>query len=231
MMKKNRITVAFVLFSFLFQVQEGKAQYAKMGDKVTLGISGGPDFCSFNGAFSGSAQYPARSESSNGYIVGFSFGVNADIPFSPDFYFQPGILFEEKGGRISSLQFHSSNIDIPFFILYKSALSLYSINMLIGVGPYVGFGVGGKVNYAGVKTPIVFSSASDSEILHNDNVYLKNPDGGLAFMLGFELANRLSFLINTNLGLLNLQYGSVFGSSASKLSNLSFGVGVGYRFK
>ena len=76
--------------------------------------------------------------------TGFNVGLNAEIPVAPDYFVQPGVLLSTKGAKLENdSKVNLSYVEIPVNFLYKPALG--AGKMLLGFGPYVGFGVGGKV--------------------------------------------------------------------------------------
>jgi hypothetical protein len=107
-------------------------------------------------------------------------------------------------------------------------------NLLFGGGPYVGFGIGGKVKSTSGTTSVT----SDVEYRNDlnstdptDKAYLKRVDGGVNVLAGYELSNGISFQLNTSLGLINVlpeREGQTNNESSQK--HIGFGVSVGYRF-
>jgi hypothetical protein len=227
-MKKKLSLSIILLTACIVSVLNASAQYAKKGDKVYFGLSGGVDFCSFNGTFTGNFQTSFRHSGSNTYGLGFNIGINAQIPFAPEFYIVPqlSLAYKHSGLNLNDTdrKFNTSYIQLPIYIMYKSNLGIYNVNLIIGAGPFIGYGLGGKVKEDGNTSDIKFSN---TVLVNSNTVYFQNPDGGAAFLLGLEFANRISCIVNANLGLLNIQT----GIDNSHLRNINFGLGVGYRFK
>ena len=125
--------------------------------QIGFGLLGGVNFQNINGKDNNGNKLE------NGLLTGFHAGVNVNIPVAPDFYFQPGLLFSVKGakndffspGTKASGDFETttklSYIEMPLNLLYRPQLGKGYI--LLGFGPYVAFGIGGR------KTPSLVLSA------------------------------------------------------------------------
>src|SRR5690606_31146850 len=84
-------------------------------------------------------------------IPRFQIGLTLDIPIMADFYLQPAVLysgkgFKQDGGWLaasgSEFKAKASYIEVPVNLLYKPQFGIGKL--LIGAGPYVGYGSGGK---------------------------------------------------------------------------------------
>src|SRR5689334_16400374 len=131
-MKAKFLLIAFTASMFSLGV---KAQ-----DKTTFGVRAGINFTNLNG------KNDQGNDLNNKIKTGFNIGVNAEVPIAPDFYVQPGLLFTTKGAKNTILgadyKVNISYLEIPINLLYKPALG--DGKLLLGFGPYVGIGVGGK---------------------------------------------------------------------------------------
>ena len=110
-------------------------------DKTTFGIRAGVNFQNLNGEI-GDADLDLKMK------TGFHIGVNAEIPVAPEFYLQPGLLFSTKGAKEKlmigdDVKFNISYLEVPINFVYKPTLG--AGKLVLGVGPYVGFAVGGKI--------------------------------------------------------------------------------------
>jgi len=230
-MKRSIPLFAAILLCSLFTQAQNAT--AKSGG-TTFGIRAGVNFQNING------KDASDKKLSNDLITGFNVGVNAEIPVAPEFYFQPGLLFSTKGAKNSEVvagqtiksSIHISYVELPLNFLFKPTLG--TGHLLLGFGPYVALGVGGKAKYeaAGVSVTedIKFKknvSASDSQ----DMVYFKPIDAGASLLAGYEFSNKLSFQLNAQLGMLKINP-DYEGNSNDKTSakNTGFGLSVGYRF-
>lgn len=191
--------------------------------KTTFGVRAGVNFQNLNGKdFSG-------DKLDNKIKTGFHVGVNAEIPVADEFFVQPGVLFSTKGAKAKEGdgKINISYIEVPVNFVYKPELG--DGKLILGVGPYIGIGVGGKVKGEGSDEDIKFKSnvkAGDAEAF-----YLKRIDAGGNLLVGYEFSNKLSFQLNAQLGLTDINP-KFEGESAgkAKTKNTGFGVSVGYRF-
>src|SRR5688572_28966804 len=101
---------------------------------TTFGITGGVNWNNVNGKTS------TGDDLNNQLKTGFNGGVNVEFPLSNGFYLQPGVEYRQKGSELSNgNKLTLSYIDIPVNFIYKPTLGAGT--MLLGFGPYVGFGV------------------------------------------------------------------------------------------
>jgi hypothetical protein len=193
--------------------------------KTTFGVRAGVNFTNINGEHANGNDLDYKMK------VGFHVGVNAEIPLADEFYLQPGVLFSTKGAKIDEAgdpKINVSYIEVPVNFLYKADLG--TGKLLMGVGPYVGFGIGGKVKGDGEDVDIKFKNDLGEEELMDDNVYTKRIDMGGNLLFGYEFSNNFSVQLNAQLGLLNLDPKILGEKPDSKSKNTGFGVSVGYRF-
>lgn len=174
----------------------------------------------------------------NDMIIGYHGGVNIQIPIAPEFYFQPGLLFTTKGAKntYGSLTgtYKLSYIELPLNLVYKGALGNGFV--MIGFGPYVAYGIGGKAsveyNSTTYETDIEFKSVVET----GDPwvPYFKAFDAGGNIFAGYEMAGGLFIQLNTQFGMLkiNPEDNRVIKIYSEKLSvkNTGFGLSIGYRF-
>lgn len=195
-------------------------------ESTSFGIRAGVNFQNLTGKdiFNEDLDYKLKT--------GFNVGVNAEVPVAPDFYVQPGVLFTTKGAKGKSdkdIKVNISYIEIPINFLYKPVLG--SGKLLLGIGPYIAFGIGGKsTNANGDSKDIKFDSkVISSEFLMNP--YFKRLDAGGNLLFGFETSSKLSVQLNAQLGLVNISP-DIEGTNNDKLKtkNTGFGVSLGYRF-
>jgi Outer membrane protein beta-barrel domain len=197
-------------------------------------LRGGVNFQNLNGK-------DADGKKDNGKLkAGFNLGAVVEIPLAPDFYLQPGLLYSTKGsknddeflGQKISSKLNLGYLEVPIHFIHKPVLG--NGHLILGLGPYIGFGLNGKfsLEFGGDKTEsdVKFKNtvkASDS----NEYAYVKRLDAGANLLAGYEFANGLSFQLNTQLGLLNIapDYEGATNDE-SKTSNTGFGLSLGYRF-
>lgn len=201
---------------------------------MQFGILGGVNFQNLNGKdYSG-------DKLENDMIIGFHAGVNVLIPIAPEFYFQPGLLFSTKGatnenvvlGTTITTTTNLSYIELPINLVYRGELGNGFV--LVGFGPYVGYGIGGKVSVEGgsvtLENDVEFKSVveTDDELL---TPYFKAFDAGANVFAGYEMAGGLFMQLNAQLGLLNINpEDKRITDDESSVKNTGFGLSLGYRF-
>jgi len=228
-MRSKLISLALVLalaapFAIAQSTEKGKTSFA---------ILGGVNFQNLTGKDNNGDKL------TNDMLVGFHAGMNIQIPIVPEFYFQPGLLFSTKGAKNSygSLTgtYKLSYIELPLNLVYKGSVGNGSV--MLGFGPYIGFGIGGKsILESGSTTytkDVVFKNTVESgdDLL---TAYFKAFDAGANIFAGFEMAGGLFIQLNAQLGMVkvNPQDNRLFVVYSDKLSvkNTGFGLSLGYRF-
>jgi hypothetical protein len=203
---------------------------AQESPKTSFAIIGGLNLQNLTGkAYNG-------DKLNNDLLTGYHFGVNAQIPIASKFYFQPGLLYSAKGAKTSSESSNSTTsinyLEMPLNIVYKSACGNGSF--IAGVGPYVAYGIGGKVKTTSDMLTIENNIEFKSTISPTDPLevpYYKPFDAGANAFAGYEMANGIFCQLNMQLGLLkiNSKY-SEFPDDKTSVKNTGFGVSAGYRF-
>jgi hypothetical protein len=196
-------------------------------DGTTFGLRAGVNFQNVNGK-----DFEGDKIEDNKLKTGFHIGVNAEIPVAPEFYIQPGVLFSTKGAKDDDLKakLNLSYIEVPINFLYKPELG--AGKLLLGIGPYVAFAVGGKVDPDnGDDVDVEFEKEITAAQYLSGKPYFKRFDAGGNLLFGYEFSNKFSLQANAQLGLVNINP-EIEGVSndKSKLKNTGFGVSLGYRF-
>lgn len=206
---------------------------------ISFGIRAGVNFQNINGKDMGGDKL------TNKLIPGFNAGINVEIPVAPEFYVQPGLLFSTKGAQTSEVngsliegtsKLHLSYVELPINFLFKPALG--NGHMVLGFGPYVAYGVGGKFNIDGKLGPITYNE--DLDVVYQnkvvvgdavDKVYVRPFDAGANFIIGYETGMGLSAQLNAQLGLLEMipDYEGLDMKKATQ-KNTGFGISLGYHF-
>jgi hypothetical protein len=192
--------------------------------QVSFGVKGSLNM--FNLAMKDSDGKKVESK----MIPAFDLGAYAEIPLVDEFYIRPELIYAAKGAKSKDLQpeytVHTSWIELPVLFLYKGAFA--SDKVLLGFGPYLAMGVGGKVKSDIEDIDVKFKndvSESDSVAL-----YYKPIDFGAKIMAGYELSNGLSFAINASLGLSNIEPKYSGKTTDAITKNVGFGLTLAYRF-
>src|SRR5690349_20257936 len=140
---KMILAAGLVLCTFYSQAQQKSP--------VSFGLRAGVNFQNING------KHYNGDKLSNGLLTGYNIGANVEIPIATDFYLQPGVLYSTKGAKAErdylgqgvNAKTKLSYVEVPVNLLYKPALG--SGKLLLGFGPYVAFGVGGKTTLEGAS--------------------------------------------------------------------------------
>lgn len=218
------LIVLICLCSFGAQSQTGSS----------FGIRGGVNFQNINGTDD------LEKDLANDLLTAFHAGIVATIPLVPTFYIQPGLLYTIKGAKFEDVVLNQtfsntikiSYLEIPINFLFKPMLG--SGHLLLGVGPYVALGIGGTSKYEGVG----ISRTNDIEFKNTvsvtdpiDGFYLKTIDMGANLLAGYEFGSGISFQLNAQLGLteINPQDDRII-SDKSSYKNTGFGISLGYNF-
>ena len=149
---------------------------------------------------------------------GWHAGVNLEKRIGNDIYFQPNLLFYAKGSEATIANVKTSTtlnyLEVPLNFVYKGEVG--SGKVLVGLGPYVGYGIG-------TKSKVGSNSTSPSF----EDVNLKKFDLGGNLLLGWEFSNNLSAQLNAGMGFMKINDKQVADYSPK---NIGFGVSLGYRF-
>lgn len=197
-------------------------QMAVTGTRTTFGIRGGVNFQNING------KNANGDKLENDLLTGFHAGVNAEIPVGTGSFVQPGVLYTIKGAKIrnSDDKIKIAYVDVPVNFVYKPILG--TGNMVLGFGPYVGFGIGGKVDNGNAETDIEFTKTYEAG---NSAPQFKRIDAGANFLAGYEFVNKLSFQLNAQLGLVDINPEIPNATNdKTNLRNTGWGLSLGYRF-
>lgn len=192
---------------------------------TTFGIRAGINFQNLNG------KDVTGDKLENDLKVGFNAGITADIPVAaPDYFVQTGLLFSTKGAKFNDglggdTKVNLSYLEVPITLLYKPVLG--KGRLLLGVGPYLGFAVGGKVDEESIKFEKEITVAQASSGVP----YFKRFDAGGNIVFGYMFTENVSAQINAQLGLVNVSpkiEGGLEGDQTVK--NTGFGLSLGYSF-
>ncbi len=212
-MKLKKLLFGGLLFTaFSLTALQSNAQAGRFG------VNAGVNFSNITGK-------DADNVMGNGSLkTGFQAGITYDIGIADDFVIQPGLSFVQNGAKykyegtleemVGNPSIHLNYLQLPVTFQYQPELG--NGHLLLGVGPYVGMGVG-KVKYA--------SDNGDSK-LDWDQARYKKFDAGGKLLAGYQLSNGLSLNLNANLGLVKLRD----IDNPPTINNTSFGVTVGYKF-
>lgn len=218
------------LFLIAVLVMFGFSTMAQQGEGLSFGLRGGVNFQNING------KDISGDKLENDLLTGFNAGVVVQIPVAPEFYFQPGLLFTTKGAKSDNFQgsgiaveLNPSYIELPLNLLYKPLLG--KGHMLLGFGPYVAYGIGGKATLGNDEFDIEYVKDYSSALPYGQ--YLKPLDYGANLFFGYELANGISAQLNTQFGLAEINAKNtnpLYTNSEASFKNTGFGISIGYMF-
>ena len=195
----------------------GQSRY----EPVSFGFTGGINWNTVNG------KNAVGDKLENDLKTGFHAGLNVEIPLQNGFYLQPGVEYRQKGAEMDNgNKLTLSYIDVPMNFLYKAPLR--NGRVLLGFGPYVGFGMNGDVKSKdGIERKVSFSntySATEAEDLQ-----FKKLDAGANFMAGYEFSKKLSATFKAQLGLIDINRDTEIPGDKTSYRNTGFGFSLGYR--
>jgi hypothetical protein len=209
-----------LLGTFISQAQNKKAA----AGTTTFGIRAGVNFQNLNGKILG-------VDRDNKIKVGFNVGVNAEVPLADEFYLQPGLLFTTKGAKAdnnANSRWNINYLELPVNFLYKPLLG--NGHLILGVGPYIGYAVGGKLKSKNGDVDLNFDGSLTMAELPKYAYTFRRFDYGGNLLVGYEFSNKFSAQLNAQLGLANISP-KVDGLAKkdNKTKNTGFGVSLGYR--
>ncbi len=156
-------------------------------------------------------------------LPGFTMGVGMDYGFTENWSLQSGLMITSKGYKLKEmgekLKVRPIYLDIPILAAYKFAIS-DNAKFVVNVGPYMAIGLGGKAKW---------SDDDDTKLFDDKGADWKRFDLGIQYGIGLELGEH--YLVNftgQNGFIAPRDYSD--GYDGDKPKNMSFAIGVGYRF-
>lgn len=223
---KTRIVSLLMIFTLVGSM----AAFAQGDSGTSFGIIGGVNLQNLNG------KDMSGDKLENDMIIGFHAGVNVQLPIAPQFYFQPGLMFSTKGGEnndgLITSKYNLSYIELPLNFVYKGELS--NGYVLLGFGPYVAYGIGGKATFEGGPVTVESDIEFKKEVEIGDPLttsYFKPLDAGANIFFGYELASGIFAQLDAQLGLININpEDKRLPDNDLAIKNTGFGLSLGYRF-
>ncbi len=200
--------------------------------QVSLGVQGGAVLSNASGDQS-SFNVDAKPQSK----FGWQAGLMADLPLGEGgFRFMPELKYTNKGfkanttvnvlGQVTSIT-GSSNlgyIELPVNFAYS--LDLGGMKLVLGAGPYVGYGIGGKNKFEAKVNGTIVQSIDEKVKFGSAEDELKPFDYGANALAGLLMENGLMIKANYSLGLANIS-----NVSGSTFKNNYLGLSLVYFFK
>lgn len=164
-------------------------------------------------------------------LPSFNAGVFADIPIADQFYLRTEVVFAQKGAKYKAVDgsLKPSYLEIPLSFLYKGPLGTGAV--LVGLGPYLAMGIGGKSTIIGVSQDVKYKKEPTIAELAS-NRYLKPLDFGAKFYAGYQLSFGLGVVLESYLGLSDINPSVTYSgiSYGSEMKTVGFGIGITYGF-
>lgn len=195
----------------------------KSDEGVTFGVRAGLNFANMNvSADNVSLSFDNRTA--------WHVGVVADIPVVKSFYIQPGFYLQSKGFKTDVLSYDEDleqlkgtarplYLEIP--VLASLRLNLTnSLQLHINAGPYVAYGIGGKVEAED-------EGYSVKEDCFGDDA-MKRFDAGLSFGAGLQISRNYYLGFAYELGLTNVM--DALSDTGASCKNRNWMISVGYNF-
>ncbi|QDH81170.1 PorT family protein [Echinicola soli] len=183
-------------------------------------------------------------------VVRMQIGLTLDVPVWNDIYLQPSLIYQGKGfkgrgvwsavtGEDSEFKVNLSYLVMPVHVVFKPRIGS-SGRLLVGAGPYIGYGLGGNwesetdllyddIMLAQRQGDVNFTKDGSVGDMGTYN-YGEPWDYGLGFLLGYEFMERYSVQVNGDFGMANLQYKYGDYDTGQELKNIGLGVSFGYKF-
>lgn len=153
-------------------------------------------------------------------LPGFNLGVGMDYGFSENWSLQSGLMISSKGYKVKDYaKVRPIYLDIPILAAYKFNIS-DNTKFVINAGPYLAFGLGGKCK---------FDEGGDYKLFKGEDgedAEYSRFDLGIQYGIGLEIGDH--YLVN-----LTGQNGFICPfdiDEGDKPKNMTFSIGVGYRF-
>lgn len=183
--------------------------------KSRVGFSAGANF----------SKIKAKDATEAKFLPGVAFGLITEIEFGK-VSVNPSIYYSQKGEKFAyddgSFKMKINYFELPVNILYKGRSGMNS--WFAGGGPYIAS--------AAIAKSTLKKALTGKEMLNigkdkNHDIHPK--DLGLNAIVGYRLANGVSFSLNYSHGLYNIN--PARGNDDVKLYNRTFGIKIGYFFK
>ena len=183
-------------------------------------------------------------------MIGYRAGVGAEFGFADGFYVNPGVYFLSRGAKSEAIEMLGAkadatlwlhNVEIPVHVGYRAAIAP-GMAVSIQAGPWFSYGFLGKRVYKATGDGLAADAAKKvvDELNKGDNnpykdttvagVTVKAPlkpfDLGVGMQAAFEY-RQFGVNLGFEYGLLNT---SNIETPKTKVNNMNFYVGLGYRF-
>lgn len=156
-------------------------------------------------------------------LPGFNLGVGMDYGFSENWSLQSGLMISSKGYKIKDYsKSRPIYLDIPILAAYKFNIS-DNTKFVINAGPYLAFGLGGKCK---------FDEGGDYKLFKGEDgedAEYSRFDLGIQYGIGLEIGDHYLVNLTGQNGFIS-PFDYPDGYDGDKPKNMTFSIGVGYRF-
>lgn len=156
-------------------------------------------------------------------LPGFQYGVGMDYGFSENWSLQSGLMISSKGYKVKDYaKVRPIYLDIPILAAYKFNIS-DNTKFVINAGPYLAFGLGGKCK---------FDEGGDYKLFKGEDgedAEYSRFDLGIQYGIGLEIGDHYLVNLTGQNGFIS-PFDYPDGYDGDKPKNMTFSIGVGYRF-
>ena len=156
-------------------------------------------------------------------LPGFTLGVGMDYGFNENWSLQSGLMISSKGFKFKEGdwkdKYRPIYLDIPILAAYKFNIS-DNTKFVINAGPYLAIGLGGKNKE---------TDEEDIKLFDKDGHDWKRFDLGIQYGVGLEIGEHYLVNLTGQNGFIT-PYDFPDGYDGDKPKNMTFSIGVGYRF-
>src|SRR5690606_18977389 len=175
----------------------------------------------------------------------FQIGLTLDVPVATDFYIQPAALYSGKGfkqdggwlvGPDNTFKATVSYFEVPVNLLYTPQLG--PGNLIVGAGPYVAYGTGGrwKADQGHILIGDIMIEPQGDVIFKDDvadgefgnYLYGKPWDYGVNFLVGYKFFRRITVQVNGQFGVANITPDIGGENPKGNTKNKVYGISIGY---
>lgn len=198
--------------------------------QVRLGLQGGLNLADL--------RYEPKDQTSGmpdaHSLATYNAGLLLDIPLVPAVAIQTGVGLSSKGSKVTfsgtggsyTKTINPLYLEIPAHLVFKPQIAP-ATRLVLGFGPYLGLGVGGRASYSGATPLGSYYSDHSLEFGNGSSDDLKATDIGGEVLAGLQFSRMVS---------LTAQYGMSFTNNAAGSDNnapqilrnkvLSFDLGI-----
>lgn len=184
---------------------------------VTFGIRAGVNFANATEEIDGYSYSPKSN-------TNFHLGVAVDFPLLQSLYIQSGLYYTVKGWKLDDdgedVKASPAYLEIPVLASYRYDFS-DAAQLQINVGPYLAYGIGGKVKYEYRGHSNEYDFFGDED---DDSWGAKRFDAGLQIGAGIVFAEHIYVGCAYEIGLANI------ARDDYSVKNKNFMLSLGYQF-